>query len=160
MAEEANRQAQQYDLAGHWASEKCPVLDGVIFGDGRVRLLRAEWQNGPNDRLILVVEPQGWTTLTELDSSNGLEWTEVCPMCSAVDVANNIRVLGGEGGLGSEGFVAVLRSDNGEIKWIAFCASSNPFEAVRVGDDHILAKSTLGTWWRFPLASPDLVTLD
>lgn len=158
MSKNTDQPGPHDDLSAHWKAEQCPIIDGIIFGDGRVRTMSAEWRDGKNGRLELVVEPHGETTLTELASAGKLQWTGVIALCNAADSAKNLCVLGGEGGLGSDGFVAVLDNEQ-TIKWIAFCNNSNPFDVVQISDDCILAKSTLGTWWRFPLQAPEQITL-
>jgi len=61
--------------------------------------------------------------------------------------------------MGADGFVAVLRLDNGEIVWIAFFTRSNPFEEIQLVEDQVMARTNLGMWWQFPLHSPEMVTL-
>lgn len=159
MGNTANNPFPEIDLTAQWSAERCPIIDGIVFGDGRVKLISADWQKQADGRLGIVLKPGGWTTLAELHAKGQLQWTGTIALCEAVDLAKNIRVLGGEGGLGSDGFVANVRSDNGKIVWIAFFNNSNPFEVVQIHNHHVLAKTNLGTWWRFPLDAPDRVTL-
>jgi hypothetical protein len=160
MVDIPNGPAPEINLAAQWKAERCPLINGIVFGDGRVKLVSADWRKQENGRLGLVLEPSGWTTLAELHRRGELRWTETMgSLCEAVDPTRNIQVQVGEGALGSQGFVACLRNDSGEIMWIAFFDSSNPFEVVQVHDDRVLAKTNLGTWWQFPLDSPDRVTL-
>jgi hypothetical protein len=159
MSDNSERVASELDLAAQWAAERCPIIDGIVFGDGRVKLISARWERQEDGRLEIVLKPSGWTTLAELHAREQLQWTGVIGLCEAVAPAKNIRVLGGEGGLGSDGFVAYLRNDDGRINWIAFFNSSNPFEVVQVHEDYVLARTSLGTWWRFPLDAPDRLTL-
>ena len=147
------------DLADQWSAERCPVIDGVVFGDGRVKQLLATWKKQDDGRLGIVIEPGEWTTLGDLREKESFDWTEIIDLCRADDPVRGLQILGGEGGQGADGFVAALRKDSGEIAWIAFFTTSNPFEVVQVHGDFVLAKTNLGMWWRFPLDAPVLVVL-
>jgi hypothetical protein len=159
MNDDTNSPTADTDLADQWAAERCPVIDGIVFGDGRVKQVLATWKKQEDGRLGIVIEPGGWTTLEDLREKGPLDWTGVIDLCTAEDPARGIRILGGEGGQGSEGFVTALRRDSGEVVWIAFFTTSNPFEVVQIHGDFVLAKTNLGTWWRFPLDAPERVTL-
>lgn len=159
MNDDTNGPTADMDLADQWAAERCPVIDGIVFGDGRVKQVLATWKEQEIGRHRIVIEPGGWTTLEDLREKGSLDWTRVIDLCTAEDPARGIRILGGEGGQGSDGFVTALRSDSGEIVWIAFFTTSNPFEVVQIHGDFVLAKTNLGTWWRFPLDAPEQVTL-
>ena len=160
MNVDSNRPSIDPDLAAQWAAERCPVIDGIVFGDGRVKQVLATWVKQENGRLGMVIEPGGWTTLDDLHGRRPLDWTGIIDLCTAEDPARGIRILGGEGGQGSEGFLAALHSDSGEIAWIAFFTTSNPFEVVQIHGDFVLAKTNLGAWWRFPLEAPERVILE
>jgi hypothetical protein len=152
-------QPREVDLTAEWNAERCPIIDGIVFGDGRVRRIATPWRQGKSGRLEIVIEPVGWTSLAELAKTGELQWTGIISLSEAIDLARNIRILGGEGGLGGDGFVANVRNDDGMVVWIAFFTSSNPFEVVQIHGDHVLAKTNLGTWWHFPVDAPDRVTL-
>jgi hypothetical protein len=159
MAHGINKTIIDTDLQTHWAAEQCPIIDGIIFSDGRLRLMTVEWVRGQAGRLELSVSPGGWTSVAELASNSRLQWTGIIPLCNTEDLARKLRVIGGEGGLGSDGFVAVTSADNGAIVWIAFFNGSNPFEAIEIIGDWIVAKTNLQTVWRFPIGCPENVTL-
>jgi hypothetical protein len=159
MNGDKNGPAVDAELAAQWAAERCPVIDGIVFGDGRVKQVLATWRKQEGSRLEMVIEPGAWTTLEDLYGKGSLDWTGIIDRCTVEDPARGIRILGGEGGQGSDGFVAALRSDSGEIVWIAFFTTSNPFEVVQIHGDSVLAMTNLGTWWRFPLDAPERVTL-
>ncbi|WZO99388.1 hypothetical protein EP7_000994 [Isosphaeraceae bacterium EP7] len=159
MNDDTNSPATDADLADQWAAERCPLIDGIVFGDGRVKHVLAAWKKQENGRLGLVVETGEWTTLKDFRRKGSLDWTEIMELCTTEDPARGIRILGGAGGLGGDGFVAALRTDSGEISWIAFFTASNPFEVVQIRGDFVMARTNLGMWWRFPLDAPDRVTL-
>lgn len=147
------------DLKVEWDAERCPIVDGIIFGDGRVKRMGLDWVRNAAGRLELAVRPAGWTSLAELMEKGDLQWTGITPRCANIDAAMGLRLSCGEGGLGADGFVAVVQADRGEILWIAFFTQSNPFEVVQLAGDQVMAKTSLGTWWQFPLHSPESVTL-
>ena len=157
MSIDSNSPVPEFDLTAQWRAARCPIIDGIVFGDGRVRLVGVDWQKRANGRLGLVIEPGGWTTLADFHKDGKLQWTGVIVLCEAEDPTRGIRVLGGEGGLGSEGFVANVRADEGTIVWIASFSNSNPFEVVQIRSDDVLAKTNLGALWRFPLDAPDRI---
>lgn len=159
MNGETNSPTADAELAAQWAAERCPLIDGIVFGDGRVKQVPATWKKQEDGRLEMAIDPGVWTTLEDLRREGSLDWTEIIELCTAEDPARGIRILGGEGGQGSDGYVAALRSDSGEIVWIAFFTTSNPFEVVQIHGDFVLAKTNLEMWWRFPLNAPDRVAL-
>lgn len=157
MTEDMDKPTRGVNLQAEWDAERCPVVNGIIFGDGRVRLMSVGWRGRPGDSLELSVRPAEWTTLNELAEVNPLQWTGIIPLCNCEVAARKLRIFGGEGGSGSEGFVAITNADNGEIAWIAFFNESNPFEAIEFVGEHVVAKTNLGTYWRFPLDFPENV---
>lgn len=159
MISDIDRYSEDSELAAHWAAERCPVIDGIIFGDGRIKPMLANWRQTGDGTIQLVVEPGESTTLNELRPKKPIEYTGIIVLCSAEDPVRRIQIIGGEGGLGADGFVAALRVDSHSIVWIAFFTNSNPFELVQINDGIVLAKTNLNIWWRFPLDDPARVTL-
>ncbi|SIN81915.1 hypothetical protein SAMN05444166_1079 [Singulisphaera sp. GP187] len=157
--DDRNNQPADADLAAQWVAENCPIIDGIVFGDGRIKQLFAVRNKQVNEGPGMKIQPGGWMTLADLQKKGQLDWTGILDLCVAEDLARGIRILGGEGGYGADGFVANIRSDSGEIVWIAFFTSSNPFEEVQIHSDHVLARTNLDMWWRFPLDAPEEVTL-
>ncbi|HEX5718822.1 MAG TPA: hypothetical protein VF179_21855 [Thermoanaerobaculia bacterium] len=104
---------------------------------------------GARVRLI----PGEWTDIETL-SREGLEWTTLGSLTEVLDSTGNIRVCGGEGGMGADGFVAVAEASQNRLQWIAFFENSNPFVEVGLEGNQITAKTSLPYVWRFPLDSP------
>lgn len=84
-------------------------------------------------------------------------WLNVCVLCEATDSARGMRAVAGDGPNGADGFVALLKSEESHIEWIAFFQSSNPFVEVEFSEGCVRAKSNLNIWWRFPVDAPDSV---
>jgi hypothetical protein len=149
------------DLQGHWDAEECPIVEGVIFPDGRIWSISAEHVLGnPGVQIEQVLRPQDWTSLAELVAAGPFHCSNLCSNSELVDAAINRRIICGEGSWGGDGFVAVLKADSGKILWIAFFSTSNPFLSVKLEGDQVIATSNHGIRWRFPLNSPQEVTLD
>lgn len=146
------------DMQAQWVKKHCPIVDGVVFRDGRVKLLSVNWTRGPTNRMELSVKPAEWTTLDALDRNQQLQWTGVIELCRTEH--DNMLLIGGEGGLGSDGFVAAVSLPEAKVIWIVFCNESNPFDVVTVLNDVVRARSTLGTWWCIPLKFPDQLRLE
>ncbi len=134
----------RFDLKTEWDAGRCPIVEGLISGEGRVKDMNVEWVRDASGRLALWVRAAGWSSLLELVPNGKLQWTGVIPLCTASDVDRNLRVVCGEGGLGCDGFVAVIRSDLDEILWIAFFTQSNPFEVVQLAEDCVMARAAWG----------------
>ncbi|WP_404932194.1 hypothetical protein [Massilia atriviolacea] len=60
--------------------------------------------------------------------------------------------LCGEGAMGNEGFVAVVNEAG--LAWAGFFTASNPFQQVAVAGACLVARTTHGSTWRFPLGAP------
>lgn len=100
------------------------------------------------------IQRGNWTRLTDLDAKTALRFTGLISLCETTDVFRNLRAIGGEGGNGSDGFVAAVEARSGVLLWIAFFTQSNPFVSVELRGSDILATTNLDTHWRFPLDSP------
>lgn len=141
-------------LMSLWAKWECPILNGVMFADGFVDCIPPYEQSRPPGTITLAGQGR-----TSLDSLGSLELTSVMPSCRAEDKAKDLVVIGGEGGMGSDGFVAVTDFANC-LRWIAFFDFSNPFVSVALSGDEVLAKNNLDETWHFPLVSPSQIKVE
>ena len=46
-----------------------------------------------------------------------------------------LRLVCGEGAMGSDGFVAAVRPSDGALAWVAFFDCSHPFSAISIVED-------------------------
>ncbi|MCP4600753.1 MAG: hypothetical protein GY847_09510 [Proteobacteria bacterium] len=148
------------NIQHQWASMKCPIINGILFANGDIEWINVGLlpQSGGMARIQL--SPGRPTDVKTLTDEGVLDWTEVAPLCEAIDEKRNIRVFAGEGGLGADGFVAVLKASDSQLEWVAFFENSNPFVEVELRETEVLAKTNLSNTWRFPLDSPAQVTVD
>jgi hypothetical protein len=137
------------DLERAWQQHSCPIVNGILF---------------PNGSVVPVV---GWpsrigsptfgprTTLRELDAIEPVEWTKLGPLAQAVSPDGAFLAVGGEGGMGADGFVALMAGSDKHLVWLAFFDDTNPFEAIRFEAGCVAASTSLGREFRFPVADPE-----
>jgi hypothetical protein len=139
-----------------WKEERCPIVNGIFRPDDSVSRLMRDGNLENGDPVTLRVADQ--TTVSELERSGGLEWTYLTQLCEFRATSSRYVAVGGEGGMGSDGFVALLEHDV-KLLWLAFFDWSNPFTEVSIKDTVVTAVSSLDTIWRFPVDAPEAVTL-
>ena len=137
------------DLEQAWQQGACPIVNGLLFPDGTVLPVNIL----PSRAGAPTFEPR--TTLKALDASAPLEWTAIGVLAHAVSLDGSYSAVGGEGGMGSDGFVAVTLGPDKQLLWVAFFDHSNPFEEIRFDGEDVVARSNLGREYRFPVASPE-----
>jgi len=116
-----------------WREDRCPSVEGMVFADGRIVLLQAEWELGaeyPEKMFAYRAQKDGVTSIGELKQNGELEWTYIARLVSPADERDNLRVWCGETSWGSEGFVALATADTDQPIWIAMFGNSNPFESA------------------------------
>ncbi len=143
-------------LQAGWEQGKCPIANGIIYATGTIACFNLSVRRigGKN---AVALSRGGIESLASLAAVGRLEWTHVTEMCSDESVQHGVRAVGGEGGMGSEGFVALIELQTNRICWIMCFEESNPFSAVRVLGDLIIAESTLGHKWTIPIKDPEKV---
>lgn len=136
-----------------WSEGRCPILNGVFYPDDTVVPLDVEEHEdgSPPD-----VRARDAVSLNEV--AGPVEWTSLGVLAEASVPGLDARVAVGQGGMGGDGFVALLVGAEGKLEWLAFFDCSNPFEEVRVEGRDVLAVSNLGVEWRFPVTHPEAVT--
>ena len=80
--------------------------------------------------------------------------------CESSSLSTGVKVVGGGGSLGADGFVTVLDLYNDDMKWIAFFEDSNPFVEVGIKKDKALAVSNLDYLWTFEIHRPEIITIE
>lgn len=128
-----------------------PDVCGIVTGDGTVLVMDERYQHA-GDGIRCHVRPLCETSIESL-CEFGMEFIEVDPCIrqSAIP-GTGARALCGEGGMGNEGFVAVVNEHG--LVWAIFLTVSNPFYEVNIVGDCVEAMSTHGVLWRFPIARP------
>jgi hypothetical protein len=131
---------------------ECYSVNGIQFSDGTVQrlLVTAAW--GP--AIQYTVSAGERTTLQQLEAANALYENSCAVRAQLTDAARGLHLLAGECNLGGDGFVAVIDTPTNRLRWLAWFEASNPFAELALDGADLLATSTLGCRWRFPLADP------
>ena len=141
-----------------WKTGMCPILNGIIFGDGAIVELET-YRSSSED--LLQVRIRRNTDVEDFSTNHADYWTETISLCELQISDKDLEIIGGEGGFGSDGFVAVSRVSDGYLIWIAFFEDSNPFIQLSVNNNcsEILGITTLGKIWQFPIEHPEQVKI-
>jgi hypothetical protein len=140
-----------------WKTLEWPIRNGIYFGDDRVIPLDVSinWDaRGPTISSKILASVR----LSEVKFHE--KKTSLIQLCERSYPDANLCVYGGEGSWGSEGFVAVSKLTTGELVWLAYFEYSNPFDEVELVGDNVLGVSTYDHVWKFPLSSPDSLSVD
>lgn len=142
------------DLQSRWRSEQVLHRNAITFASGRVVLLQVS-QLHVNARTLCVASPLAETTADSILGFDGDAWVTVTP-AHRLQLDNDRELLAGEGAMGNEGFIALTQG--GDLLWVLFCDTSNPFEDLHLADDdHQVAVAFDGYdgEWRVPLENPE-----
>jgi hypothetical protein len=146
-----DRSAQE--LIGKWRQGFLPIIDGIVWPSGVLESVRVAFQR-KNGRFVLARGSVSRSSLQQLESLGRLSWTRVGKCCEGCDQARGLRAIGGAGGMGGDGFVALESGLSDSLIWIAFFENSNPFEGLRFEGLSLVGSTSLGDQWFFPLESP------
>jgi hypothetical protein len=80
------------------------------------------------------------------------ELVDVTSLVSQLPIGEDMYATCGEGAMGNEGFVAIVKRD--ALFWAAFFTISNPFYKLALRQDVLIATSTHEMDWEFPILSP------
>ena len=141
-------------LLNNWMKEKCPLLNGVIAADGTYHPIRPVAQPRKSFPLELSDGPARKMTSVAI-----VEWSCVTPLCEFSDKSKGILAVAGEGGMGADGFIALLNPDR-SLRWNAFFDFSNPFVALGLEGNELVAENNHGEHWRVPLSTPWKITIE
>ena len=131
----------------------CYSVNGIQFPDGTVQCLLVTLAWGTPTKYTLEAEER--TTLLQLEAEGPLYENSCAVLAKLTDAASGLHVLAGECfGHGGDGFVAVIDAATNRLRWLAWFENSNPFGELTLDGTALLATSTLGCRWRFPLADP------
>lgn len=142
-------------VATAWLHEQCAIVNGVMFPDDRVYLVSVTSRPRQSP---LVACSEETVSISSVFGDADVEFTELTGLFEAEYPDRGLVVACGEGGMGGDGFVAVLKSGNRELVWLAFFDASNPFIRASLAGDIVHAVSSLGHCWRFPVDRPERVS--
>src|SRR5258708_31307866 len=154
MTTDSNHEASERLIQEKWKEELCPIISGIICGDGQIHLMDFS-RISEGDRTKLELHITGSTNISSFLKVRCDYLTNITQLCEVRYPKENICIIGGEGGQGSEGFVAVSRLYDNYLEWIAFFEESNPFVSVRLDGPSVIAVSTYDDTWNFPLKHPE-----
>jgi hypothetical protein len=146
-----NKKYNDSVIQDNWKQGLLPHFSGVVIGDGTMIAM------GENSFRIGGVLQHHVYPICESSISSFMkfehEFVEIEPRQNRV-VAHepDYYAICGEGGMGNEGFVAVIKGDS--LIWSAFFTVSNPFYELRMQGNSIIATSTHDRFWKFPVSEP------
>jgi hypothetical protein len=148
-------------LAAYWRRRQLPLLPAIYHADGRVvSMLVTGAALAEAGRFSFSASPGHETTITCLDAAREPLGSMTLLEKPAIDRERNLSAYCGEGGMGADGYVALIRADDDEPIWIAFFDASNPFVSVELTANNVIAMSSHGNRWNFPIEAPEKVTVE
>ena len=146
-------------LRARWAQREVPLIDAIIFADGRIVIVRsATISDGTQIRTTVTRIAD--TSLASVLSARPDPWFEVEPLYTLPDPTNNICYRAGGGDMGNEGFVSAEILCSGHLLWVATFNQSNPFEALTLEGRVLKATNNLDEDWIFPLLDPTHIRIE
>lgn len=142
-------------VLNHWLNESSlPGVNSVAFRNDTIVILNC-YRNEERKEFAF---PFCETSIDGLIKYDEDVWTEVQAFTRVQDVEAGFTYLGGEGGMGNEGFIVCL--DNNQLfVWSVFFEHSNPFEKLELDDDHVYGFSTSGKIFKIRKDDPTQITI-
>ena len=146
-----NKKYDNLIVQDNWKNGKLPHFSAIVIGDGRVVAMGEQTfkdDNSYESYIYPIVE----STISSFMEFSG-DFVAITVMVNRAYIPEiDCHVICGEGQMGNEGFVALVK---GEILiWSAFFTISNPFYEVKRIGNVIIAKSTHDIFWEFPIFEP------
>ncbi len=66
----------------------------------------------------------------------------------------------GEGSMGSDGIIYLIRKSDKKLLWFLFLDNSNPFIKVSIQDDKIVAFNSKEQKWILPISNPQNISIE
>ena len=159
LVSEQSKKDQKTVVQEFWKNLQCPVISGILFGDGKLVQIHFYCEL-EDDSQRPYLEVLGTTFIDTFLNKSKAKITHLLPIVEKPIPSENLTILCGEAGYGSDGFVALSRSDSNELVWLAFFDTSNPFIKLALEDSKVLVATTnLGDEWRFSLKQPEKVAV-
>jgi hypothetical protein len=140
---------QNLDSNTLWSNERCLIFDGILFNNGEILCIDISYAK-PGETCC----QNGITSLDSLVYKNPDWMTSLSKTASLAINNGNKSVVCGEGGMGGDGFIAVVDSIKHELEWIFFSQTSNPFIALSESGGVITAATNIDTIWQISLEYP------
>lgn len=147
------------EISSHWKCCEIPLIDALMFADGRIVLFRS-FTVAEEGTVRTGVRRVAETTLESVLSNAPDPWFKLEPLCSVCDQSVSIRYLAGGGDMGNEGFIAAERLSDKHLLWVASFNRSNPFSDIRVAGETVIATNNHDEDWIVPLDDPGRLWVD
>ncbi len=90
-----------------------PSLNGIIFPDGAIKILDIDVEWSP--KTIYSIKGIRESSINTLEAEGNLHWNNCAVMVELMNEKESIKIIGGEGDYGSDGFVGVIDSNSGKL---------------------------------------------
>ncbi|MBD8497270.1 hypothetical protein [Paenibacillus arenosi] len=126
-------------ITKHWNLEthELPGINCVIYPNGNITILNCSSIYNPNTKEDnFYCTPLCDTTLESIEKYNADFWTIVDEWVS-IDYQEG-KILGGDGQMGNEGFIACTDGEN-NLVWGIFFENSNPIRSLQIKENILIA---------------------
>ncbi|MDR2529156.1 MAG: hypothetical protein LBD04_09105 [Synergistaceae bacterium] len=124
-------------IAEHWGAEdhELPGFNCIVYPDGTITILDCySIQDSVTKEYELFCRPLCDTTIDSIEKYEASDWTGV-DQWARIDYQGG-SVIGGDGAMGNEGFIACT-SENNNLLWGIFFSNTNPIKSLNI-EGHLL----------------------
>jgi len=128
-------------IVEHWnnTDRKLPYFDVIVYPNGNVTILNFYSCFNPNSgERLQFCSPVCDTTIDSIVKYNGDCWTPVDEWIGTRIGYKNRTIFGGEGAMGSDGFIACVDEEENLI-WAMFFSNTNPIKNIEIVNNTLLA---------------------
>jgi hypothetical protein len=138
-----------------WQKEQSRIEDGIFFGSD-------EW-------VALVGAPDAGYTIGTRQPVAGViasapdGWCDLVETVTARDERGGLSIHAGETSWEGEGFIAVVATSTGQLRWLFHCSASESFVEVVADGEVIRAVSggyPMRYEWSIPIHAPERFTVE
>lgn len=122
-----------------WKTEKCPIINGVIFDNGTI--IQLDIPDCSSEKTVLKVEKK--MILSSLYLENKSIFKDLYHS-SLIKKKGELKFMAGEGSWGGDGYVACINMNTNKILWIFTSDRINPIIGLELLEDHLLATNNNG----------------
>ena len=134
-----------------WSNCTVPLIDGLLFGGGNYLELTYDLIHLDRGKFAFRCDRSEYRDVANF--LEDLSWVAVVDSFSSYRVDRGLVTVG-DGTQGGDGFIA-LENNESQLEWLLFLQRSNPFVAVSVVDEIVIATSELGYDLKIPLDHPE-----
>ncbi len=147
------------NIIKHWNNQE--ILGGIdclAKNDEKVILLNC-YTSIINGKERSYCSPLCKTTVESLEKYNKQLWALFDVFSNTAIAENGYVIVGGEGEMGNQGFIACTDSNNNFI-WSLFFLNSNPFYKIEIIGNEIKAFSSSDLVYKFNLQKPEIIEIE